>query len=120
MDKKKMSSSMKRLVKYNSVIKAFPTLCLKMRRKLLKNIDPGMIKMISEICLNILKRKIPITKSQYKKLCKCRHLIKKMAGRCKNLQAKKKVLNQNGQGFFLPLIFSLIGPLVGKLIKNVM
>jgi hypothetical protein len=105
----------KRLLKYISIIKAFPKMSAKMRKKLVKDADGGLIKTVSECCLNLQKRKVPLSNDKHKKLSKHKKLIRLLSSKA-TIGKKKKALLQTGSGFFLPLLFSVLTPLITNLI----
>lgn len=112
----KVKECKKRLLKYSAIIKAFPKMSAKMRKKLVADADNDLIKTVSECCFNLQKRKVPLTSDKHKKLSKYKKLIRLLSNVKNSIVKKKKALNQTGAGFFLPLLFSVLTPLITKLI----
>src|ERR1700755_1724463 len=79
--------------------------------------DEKLTKCVCEICLNLIKGNIPLNKPQKVKLRRHKNIIRKLARKVKNLKNKMKLL-QKGSGVFLPLLFSVISPLLSKIISQ--
>ena len=79
--------------------------------------DEKLTRCVCEVCLNLLKGNIPLYKPQKVKLRRHRNIIKRLARKVKNIKHKKKLLLK-GTGVFLPLLFSVIGPLLSKLVSQ--
>jgi len=94
----------------------FKKLKSKDRRRLIVE-DEKLTKCVCEICLNLIKGNIPLNKPQKVKLRPHKKIIRKLARKVKNLKNRKKLL-QKGAGVFLPLLFSVIGPLLSKLVSQ--
>src|ERR1700755_1641562 len=108
---------MSRLIKkYLPVMDNFKKLKSKDRRQLIVE-DEKLTKCVCEVCLNLLKGNIPLYKPQKVKLRRHRNIIKRLARKVKNIKHKKKLLLK-GTGVFLPLLFSVIGPLLSKLVSQ--
>lgn len=98
-------------------LKVFPTLSKQMRNKLLNNIDNGLVNCICEICLNLIKCNIPMEKSHKRRLAHFKHIIRALATKNRTTSLKKKKYIIQRGGSFLPLLFSLLTPLVAQIIK---
>ena len=99
-------------------MKNYKKLSKKEKEKLLKNTT--FVNCICEICLNMVKRVIPLKTDQKRKLRRHSNIIRKLVRKVKtnkNLKHKKKLLQQGG-GVFLPLLFSVVGPLLSKLLAG--
>ena len=72
---------------------------------------------LCEICLNILRGHIPLSRQGLGHLRKYRHKIRYMADRKKNLKVKKRIV-QNGSGIFVPLLISALAPLIHRIIDG--
>ena len=108
---------MSRLIKkYLPVMDNFKKLKSKDRRRLIVE-DEKLTKCVCEICLNLIKGNIPLNKPQKVKLRPHKKIIRKLARKVKNLKNRKKLL-QKGAGVFLPLLFSVISPILSKLISE--
>src|SRR5678816_261968 len=104
------------VVKYLPLIKKFKKLKTAEKRKLICN-DEKFIQCVCEVCLNLIKGNVPLNKPQKVKLRRHRSIIKKLSLNIKNLKSKKKLL-QKGGGVFLPLLFSVVAPLITKWISE--
>ena len=74
------------------------------RRTILKNADADFLNALCEIALNILRGKIPLTAKQYALLKKRKEHVRLIADKRINFTRKKKIINQRGHGFILPLL----------------
>ena len=91
------------------------------RRKLiLRNATKVELEGLFEICLNLLRGKIPLNTDQYRKLKRERKAIEALSDRRVSLQQKKKIINQRG-GFLgqlaiyaLPLLTNIIANQISK------
>src|SRR5678816_4896369 len=97
---------------YLPLMRKFKTLILSEKRKLVCE-DEKFIQCIAEVCLNLIKGNVPLKRAQKVKLRRHRNIIKKLAANVRKLKNKKKLL-QKGGGVFLPLLFSVIAPLITK------
>lgn len=93
-------------------------LCL--RKSILKNAPEELIICLSEICLNILKGNIPISKSQKSKLFKYRKLMRDLVTIKGN---KKEIIKKNRSklvqnGGFLPLLLGPLLSIISEIIQN--
>lgn len=109
----KMSSL---VVNHLPLMKKFVNMKPSDKRKLICE-DEKFVKCICEVCLNLLKGNVPVNKHQKKKLRRHKNIIRKLSRNVKNIKNKKKLL-QKGGGVFLPLLFSIIGPIISKLIAD--
>lgn|SRR5678815_1161302 len=100
------------VAKYLPLIKKFKKLKPSEKRKLISE-DEKFIQCVCEVCLNLIKGNVPLNRPQKVKLRRYRNIIKKLSLNIKNLKNKKKLL-QRGGGVFLPLLFSVIAPLITK------
>jgi hypothetical protein len=98
----------------------------KLRKEILKNCEPSLIEAISEVCYNYLRGNINCGKKQFCMLKKHHKCIKSLAqeyrgnkksnlksnkGYLSDIERKKKILYQKGDGFW----FALLAPLVTEL-----
>lgn len=100
---------------HKDILRLLSTVNPKTRRLLLQHADKSLIYSICEIALNFLSGHIPVSASDKQKLSKYKNILRKLAVRGESWQAKKKIV-QTGGGAFLPILLSVLGPLVGKLI----
>ena len=106
----------RRIKQFEGLIKHFHLLPKNIKKSILKHLDCKSINLICEICINILKKNIPLKPEVLRKFRRHRHIIKRLVDKDTPLKRKKFVLNQRGSGFFLPLLFSAVAPLISKLI----
>lgn len=91
----------------------------KLRKILLKNVDPKVIKVLSEIAQNTLKGNVQIGASEKKKLRKYKKPLRCLACSKSSLSCKRKAVVQHG-GFLGPLLGSVLAGLVTSILeKNV-
>ena len=105
-----------KIKRFEGLIKHFHSLPTSIKKSILKNLDLKTIHLICELCLNILKKRIPLNTTTLKQIRRHKTAIKKLSDNTVSLRRKKHILNQRGSGFFLPLLFSAITPLISRLI----
>ncbi len=114
--KKKLKGFSKNLKKHKDII----FLCNKLNnssfKKFIKNVDKDFINAISEICDNIIKGNVSLTKNQFIKLKRYYKHLKIIGDKKKSLNIKKKYI-QSG-GFLSAIIAPLIG-FLGTIISSV-
>ena len=76
----------------------------KHRVKMLKTAHLGLIKCICECALNVLKERIPINKSQKRRLSRYKKILRKLVKKRGNLKHKKRIILQTGGSLLLSLI----------------
>jgi len=86
----------------------------KYKPKIIQQASPEQIRCLCEVTLNVLNCNVPFKKSNLKKLEKHRHLIRKIALHKQAVESKRKLLSQEGSGFFLPLLVSAALSLINK------
>lgn len=87
-----------------------------MRKAILQNAEPDLIKTVAEIVLNLLHGNIKLSKNHRSGLIKYKSCLRKIGRSDGNLAQKRKVLVQSG-GFLPILLSSLLATAVGKLIQ---
>ena len=102
--------------KYLPVIKNYEKMTETEKSKYLKTI--GFTKCICEICLNLIKGVLPIKESQKQKLRHHSNIIRKLTRKIKkkNFINKKKLIQSGGA--FLLLLFSIVAPILTKLLSG--
>lgn len=83
----------------------------KLVRKIILSADISFIRALSECALNVLKGKVPMTSVRKRKMSKFAPDLRTLASKRGSVTKKKKVLQTGG---FLPLLASIIAPLVLK------
>ena len=105
----------KRLKKYCHLIRVFSKLDPKTQENILKKPDKDFIRLISEICFNIQKKNVILKDSDVKKLKKFAKYIKLFQSKSVSVRKKRSHILK-GAGF-LPVLFSVIAPLLTALIR---
>ena len=95
------------------------------RRKLiLRNATKAELEGLFELCLNLLRGKIPLSNDQYNKFKRERKAIEALSSRRVSLQQKRKIINQRGgflgqlAVFALPLLTNIIANQISKRSKR--
>lgn len=102
---------------HNEILKILGKVNPPTRKSLLKTADKALIYSICELCDNTLAGNIPLTPSEKQKLAKYKKLLRNIARRGESWKKKRAILVQRGgAGPFIPLLLSIIGPAIGKLI----
>ena len=111
--------------KYLFLIENFDSIPIDLREKMLKNASAHLIKCISEISYNIMKKSVPVTGNQKRKLAEYKVMLKQLASHSVPASRKRKLLNsrkatggQTGRGF-LPLLFTIAAPFVTSLFNKI-
>lgn len=103
------------LKKYGHVFLNYHKFPIKVKKTIVKNTDSEFVKCLSEICYNLVRKNVKITKAQRRRLLRFKRCIKTLACKARSNKLKKKYIQQKGFGF-LPLLISIIAPLLGSLI----
>ena len=85
------------------------------RKALLAKASPAQINLFSELALNLLGSKVPISPCQYKKLKKFKKHLRILGCRKSSLRKRKKIVNQVG-GALLPLLIKPVLALLGSVL----
>jgi hypothetical protein len=106
-----------RLKKFLPALKTFHKLNPKEKKKILQSRD--FVKCVCEISCNVLNGNVPLKKRHTEKLRPLKSILRKFGLKTKklNLKAKRQYLQQKG-GSFIPLLLSLIAPIVSSLINR--
>ena len=91
----------------------------KERKQLIRNASKVELNSVCEVCKNILAGRIPLKggKQQHRRLCRFKHIIRKLANKRVKLETKRKILQEGGA--LLPLLAPLVFPLISSLISKV-
>ena len=77
-----------------------------------------MLKLVAEICYNILKQNVEVTQEQKNKLKRYKSSIKLLSAHKVGQRSKRKILKKlTGKGL-LPLLFSIVAPLVSGAVAS--
>ena len=108
----------KNIKKYSSLISNYHNLGKKTHISIEKNLDKKLIPLINEICHNLLNQNVNISKKQKNKLRRHKNLLKCSANKKISNAKKIKKIGQQGKGLFLPLLFSIVTPLLTSLLNK--
>lgn len=109
-------SNLKRLIRDKHMLYIINKAKPKLRKAILKNCPPSLIKTISEICFNVLKGNCNLKQKALKGLKKYKNQLRFLACGSKSLDLKRARLIQSGSGI-LPLILApLIVELFGRIV----
>src|SRR5215510_16539732 len=86
----------------------------KLRRAILLNCDPDLLKSVGECALNVLRGNVKLTKCSKRKLRKHRGVLRKIADKSVSIVNKRKIIVQRG-GFLLPLLSAVL-PVLASLV----
>jgi hypothetical protein len=106
-----------RIKKYLPILNNFSNLNKKAKKKLFQTSE--FVKCICEVCMNILKGNVPLKKAQKAKLHRMKNIVRRLGKKNKksSLKSKKKFLIQKG-GSLIPILLSLIAPIISNLFTN--
>ena len=94
-------------------ISRLPPKCKK-RRHLIRNLSSKVVKKLSETVHNLLKGRVPLSPSQYKKLKKHQKSLKRFKNKSLSIKKKKHLLQRGG--FLTPLLAAAI-PILSSILK---
>jgi hypothetical protein len=86
------------------------------RSSLLTSVDGDIIRILSEICLNILRGNVTLSKMQVHRLKRHKQTVRSLAKRNVSIKDKRHQLVQRGG--FLPLLLPVIASALGGLISS--
>src|SRR5215469_4562213 len=86
----------------------------KLRRAILLNCGPGLLKSVGECALNVLRGNVKLTKCSRRKLRKHKDVLRKIADKKVKIDNKRKIIVQRG-GFLLPLLSAVL-PFLASLV----
>ena len=105
---------MDNLKKHIPILEYLKNLNSKEQKNLIKNANVALLRVFSEICLNLMKRNIELSPLDITRLKKHEHLIKKLSQRKHSIKVRKNILQRGG---FLSSILSLLPALVGGILS---
>ncbi len=100
---------------HQAVLRALAAVNPKTRKALLEGADKDLVYSLCELALNFLSGQIPVSPSNKQKLSKYKTQIRSLAQKGGSWRQKKKIV-QRGGGAFIPILLSLLGPSIAKLI----
>jgi hypothetical protein len=89
----------------------------KLRKILLRNCDPEIIKTICEIAINTLNGNIKVSKNNFAEFKKHKIFLRKLACPKSSLKSKRKIIVQKG-GFLPALLGTVISGVIGNLLSK--
>lgn len=107
-------SSKKHLINDKYLLYTIKNASPKLRKSILQNCSPSLIKTLSEICHNVVKGNCVLSKKLLTSLKKHKKTLRSISCRSVSLASKRKHLVQKGNGF-LGLI---LAPLLADLFLN--
>ena len=106
---------MKTLRKHLPFLEYLRGISSKSQQNIIKNADKSLLMCLSEICLNLVKRNIPLRANEIKRLRKFESEIRILAERKHSLTKRKKILLKGG---LLPSILSILPTLISGVIAS--
>lgn len=108
---------MKRLMEQKHMLYVLKNSKSKLRKNILKEVDPEIIKTLCEVCINTLNGnvKIPINIINYLK--KYKRALRQLSFSKTNIPSKRSILIQRG-GFLPVLLGALLSGVIGQLIEK--
>ena len=103
----------KRYLKFLQIAKNPQTI-----KSVLKNCPDRVVKGICNVALNASKGEVHLTPKQKKVLARHRQVISNLIDRNKSVKSKRAIINQKGNGIFLPLLISAVVGSLGSAIFN--
>ena len=86
------------------------------QKALLEKSSDGLVRAIGQCCEHALKGHVPLSGAQYQHLKRHKTKLRKLAGKGITVKGKRKILTQKGgMAHLIPILGSLVGPLLGKL-----
>src|SRR5215475_7782503 len=105
---------MKRIRSNYSALELLKKAKPKLRRAILLNCGPDLLKSLGECALNVLHGNVKLGKCLKRKLQKHRVVLRKIANKRVSLDNKRKMIVQRG-GFLLPLLSAVL-PFLASLV----
>lgn len=100
-----------RIARNLPALKAVKKMSVKNRKKYLKHAPNDFINAVSELCLNVLKQRVPLSACQLKSLKRHKRFIRQLASKRASIKNRRQVLIQRG-GF----LAGLLGPLIAAVV----
>lgn len=108
---------MKRLLRCQHLLYVLKTAKNKLRRNILKEADPDLIKALCDCSVNVLNGNIDVGVSVKKKLKKYKKDLRAISCPKRKLSLKRKLIIQRG-GFLPTLLGALLNGVVGTYLKR--
>lgn len=88
----------------------------KLRKVILKHVEPSCIQAICDVVLNVLKSVVKLSPTQKRKIAKHKHHLRLLVSKATSLDKRRRVLVQKGDGFLTLVLGSVLkelGSLIG-------
>jgi hypothetical protein len=107
---------MKRMKSNYSALELLKNAKPKLRKAIISNCDPNLLKCISECALNVLHGNVNLSGCSIRKLRKHKSQLRKVADKRVSHAKKKKLIGQRG-GFLLPLLSAVLPALASLVFR---
>ena len=104
--------------RHADLLRALCTLPLEQRKALLKRANKSQVNCLSELALNLLNRRIPVSSTQRARLTRFKKQLRILGCRNASLKKRKRVLSQSGGAAFLPLLLNIALPVISSLVGS--
>ena len=104
---------MENLKRHIPILEYLKSLKEKEQKQLIKNANIALLRVFSEICLNLIKRNIELSPLDITRLKKYEHLIIRLSQRKHSTKVRKNILQRGG---FLSSLLSILPALVGGIL----
>ena len=110
----------KRLLAQEPFLRLLASSNPKRRKLLLEHATREELKTLFEICLNIIKEKIPLKEDQFKKLNRHKNLVRQLGNKQVTLKRKHQLIHQKrgAIGAVVGTVANLVLPLLASLLKK--
>jgi hypothetical protein len=107
----------KRPINSLTFIKKLLRSSVKDRRKILRNIEPKYLRLLSEACLNFLQNKIPVSPRVRAKILKHKGSLLKIVDRRVPCETRKRIFIRQSGGFLAPLLTAVL-PIISSIVAS--
>lgn len=107
---------MEELKKHIPILEYIRTLNSKEQKGLIKNANRDLLKVLSAIALNLIKKNIELSKTDITRLKKHENSIKKLAQKKHSNNVRKKILQKGG---FLSSLLSVVPALIAGILSSI-
>ena len=110
----------KRLLAQEPFLRLLASSNPKRRKLLLQHATKEELKTLFEICLNIIKKNIPLKQDQFKKLNRYKSLVRELGSKRVTLKRKNQLIHQKGGaiGAVVGTVANLVLPLLASLLRK--
>jgi len=107
---------MKRIRSNYSILELLKTAKPKLRKAILLNCGPDLLKSVGECALNVLRGNVRLTSCSRRKVRKHRGQLREIADKRVSIAKKRKIIVQRG-GFLLPLLSAVLPALASLVFR---